>query len=204
MEGGGGEASFEKAEFGSRCIFNRIRTHELEAENSQPASLNSRPAGRPGSPAMAGERGGREQEHLGFCQGRRGWRRRCGRPFSPTLSLSLSAASERPSVPRWDAFMHPVCRDGVGSPDPVWLGPSWSALCRGRSSSGGRLCLLPPPVGMWVQPASKVYSDVALSLGFGGEGWQERIRASWNDFLPLNMDPYVLRGDLSSWTRRSF
>lgn len=44
--GGGGEASFEKAEFGSWCIFNRIRTHELEAENSQPSSLNSQPAGR--------------------------------------------------------------------------------------------------------------------------------------------------------------
>lgn len=57
---GRGKASFEKAEFGSWCIFNRIRTHELEAENSQPASLNSQPAGRPDSEqGRGGGEGGR-------------------------------------------------------------------------------------------------------------------------------------------------
>lgn len=78
---GGGEASFEKAEFGSWCIFNRIRTHELEAENSQPASLNSQPAGRPGSPAMAGRQGGRQVKHLRSFQGSGGWRRDPGSSF---------------------------------------------------------------------------------------------------------------------------
>lgn len=152
-------ASFEKAELGSWCIFNRIRTHELEAEHSQPASLNSR--------LQEGQLS--SEGRLGSFQGSRGWRRDSGRPFlSDTLSGGLGASI----CPTPGAINTPSLSIGPSEAlslfDLAQAGPPTA-----RQSSGGKPGSA-HSVGGWAQPASEVCSDVTSRLGVwvagGGKG----------------------------------
>lgn len=148
--GGGREANFEKAEFGSWCMFNRIRTHELEAENSQPSSLNSQPAGRL---ARRQWQEGREVTHLEPGLQERPWklfpcrRALCGlRASICPLTYSLSM------VPSDALSLFDLAQ--VGSPTAP-ASPRKEELTSAYS------------VGEWAQLASKVYSEVPLHPGFG-------------------------------------
>lgn len=181
---GRGESKLLKAEFGSRCIFNRIRTHESPAENSLLAPFNSQPEGRPSS-LSNGRKAGREGSETAWGPT---WGAEAGGEilevlFSPTLSrepLSVTLGSR--NAPSLSIMPTMPCSC-----------PAWPRLVHlpPRQSLGGTCLPFPFRVGERAQPGLKglfgcVLDAAVLSLGVWGDRWWERVRVRWNIFLLLN------------------